>query len=64
MKKVVIPYSEKLSLWSEKQKKAMGFDFPSFMRRMQKRLDKVRGKEDTSEDFWARHNYQKTYQPN
>lgn len=52
--------SEKFNRFlSDPEKKALGIDMSSFMKRMQARLNRIRGCEDNStETFLMRHNYQ------
>ncbi len=46
------------TLLSEKDKVRLGFDFPSFIKRMQIRLDKIRGNDSSSIDtILIRHNH-------
>lgn len=54
------PDSKKFNAFlSEKEKRMLGLDMPSFIKRMQNRLNKVRGIETDSsrEGFLLRHNY-------
>ena len=46
------------TLLSEADKTRLGFDIPSFTKRMQIRLNKIRGNDSSNNDtFLVRHNY-------